>query len=260
MSNFRKIVEDILHEQYQSEKLSEGGLGHTVATLNKNDYNICFITACTDYNSTEENLLANNSLEKDLRSLDHGFNKVLGGYQYKVGEVTEEPGFQVIDKRLSAEDFLDEMVALGKKYDQWAISIKPKNSNIRCIVTKPNDENFGKDDPSFNPNELKHANPKEPVNKDGQLNFTGYTRLQKDSKRNPTRAFQYTNKFNEKHLDLVDSLKEEQLINVPTVMYKHGRRANNLGNMSIQHSRQALGLSPFYKIVPTEMEKDNGNE
>lgn len=231
MSEDRKIVTRILEEHYQREKIEEGGLGHSIDVLNKNNYNTCFITAYTDYNSEEENLAANHSLEKDLRSLDYGFNKTIGG-------------FQVIDRRLSSEDFFDEMVALGKRYDQGSILIKPKDSKIRCIVTKPNSENFGKDDPD----ELKHANPKQPLDKKGNLNFKGYTQLQKDLKKNPTRAIQYTNKYDKKHMDLVDSITEEQLKDIPVKMYPHGRRPNNSGNLSICCARENLGLDPHYRI------------
>ena len=248
MSEFRGIANKSLTEYYQREKVEEGGLGHTVDVLNKNNYNICFITAYTDYNNEEENVAANDSLEKDLRSLDYGFNKTIGGFQYEKGKISEEPGFQVIDRRLSSEDFLEEMIALGKRYDQWSVLIKPKDSKVRCIITKPNNENFGKDDPEFDPEELKHANPKQPLDKNGNVNFKGYTQLQRDLSKNPARAIQYTNKYDKKHIDLVDSITEDQLKNIPLRMYTHGRRPNNSGNLSICCARESLGLNPYYRI------------
>ena len=239
MSRIREIVE---------KAIKEGGLGRTINALTTDKYNICFITGYADGNTEEENELANKKLEKDLLDLDYGFKKTMGGFQYKPGKVANEPGFQIIDSRLDPIDFFDEMVALGKKYNQWAILIKLKGEKVKQIITKPNSPDFGKEDSGYLPDQLKGADPTEPVDKDGKPNFGGYTQLQQDIKKNPKRAFQYTNGYDKATVESLTNLTEEELSQYTKPMYPHGRRDTNNGNLSIQGIREQLGLSRFYKL------------
>lgn len=122
MSKFKEIIESVLKEKGLSLKrlINNLEIDSPICT--------CFITAYLEANDEKTNITNNNKLELNLVSLgyEYGYKKIFGGYVYANGKFAKEPGFLVSCKRTNVlpEDFKEEMLALGKKYNQESILLK----------------------------------------------------------------------------------------------------------------------------------------
>ena len=215
--------------------LKEDSLGHTIDQLmNKDDVNVCFITAYKYNRPEEENAKLNEELYKDLRRLGYGLSKSMGGYKYKdddaKDQIGHEPSFKVA-ARNNSEEFKEDMLALGRKYDQESILLKLPGEDAAYYLSAT-----GEIDSKFNT--IKHANPQDPSTFE-----YGYTQLAKDIKKNPTRAFQYDNVTEESF-----KLTEEEYNELPAPGAPYYGLTHWTGNGQIMRARcrKDLGLTPYY--------------
>lgn len=218
--------------------MKEDSLSHTMSQITGSDLNVCFITAYESDKTQEENDSANKQLEHDLRRLGYGFTKTIGGFKYKDGSIHKEPGYKVAVREPDPTSFIEEMVALGNKYNQWSVLIKVPGEKAQYIQTR---ENVGDTEVEFD--KVSHANPLDP-----ETFSVGYTQLQKDVKKNPTRAFKYEADLDE---DALLTLTEAEYNQLPEYTEKTGGRNINTGNgWIIYHlTRKGLGLDiPEEKI------------
>ena len=218
------------------EALKEDSLSHTIDQLtSQDDLNVCFITAYKYDRSEEENEKLNKDLYHDLHDLGYGLSKSIGGYKYKDkpededDKIGHEPGFKVA-ARNNPEVFKEEMLALGRKYNQEAILLKLPGEEAAYYLSAT-----GEIDTKFNA--IKHANPQ-----DKSTFQYGYTQLAKDVKKNPTRAFQYDNVTEESFTLTEDEFKELPSPGAPYYGLTHWT-----GNGQIMRAicRTNLGLTPY---------------
>lgn len=97
---------------------------------------ICCITAFRGERDLATNRKNNSKLENDIRSLGYGFIRLGGGYKEEgKDKPTPEESFCIIDNNLknakteqemldASKMFLDEMLTLGRKYEQDSILIR----------------------------------------------------------------------------------------------------------------------------------------
>jgi hypothetical protein len=211
--------------------MKEDSLPHTINQITNDDLNVCFITAYEGDKPKEENEAANKNLERDLRRLGYGFTKTIGGFKYEDGSIGHEPGYKVAVREPDPTSFIEEMMALGNKYNQWSILLKTPGEKAKYIrTTGP----VGDVDVEFN--KVSHANPIDPKTFDA-----GYTQLQKDVKKNPTRAFKYEAGSDE---DALLTLTEAEYNQLPEYTEKTGGRNIKGGNGWIVYhlTRKGLGL------------------
>lgn len=99
-----------------------------------------FISACRSENSPEINNKLTNELANDLRKLGYGYIKVKGGYIETLRDGTKKPveekTFAIFNNNNESfenfpsgykTDFVRDMIALCRKYNQDSVLIKEKN-------------------------------------------------------------------------------------------------------------------------------------
>lgn len=209
--------------------MKEDTLKHTMKQVTGDDINVCFITAYEGDKAKEENDAANEKLAQDIRRLGYGFTKTIGGFLYPNGEVGHEPGFKVAIRNPNPKKFIEEMLALGSRYNQWAVLIKTPGTKPRYYNTK---DKVGDVDMEFNG--VRDANPQDLSSWTG-----GYTQLQKDVKKNPSKAFTLESEGE----DLL-TLTEEEISALPEYTERTGGRNIKTGNHWIicGLTRNGLGL------------------
>lgn len=113
----------------QQQYLKEAGLNRIIAHI-KNE-SVCFISASRRTNGHELNKKLTYKLGQELQKLGYGFIHVTGGYpeKQKDGTIKDviEQSFIVIDNNTKLglySNFVDEMFALARTYDQDSILLK----------------------------------------------------------------------------------------------------------------------------------------
>lgn len=214
--------------------LKEDSLSHTIDQLtSQDDLNVCFITAYKYNRSEEENAKQNEELYHDLHDLGYGLSKAIGGYKYQDDDAKDQMGYEPsfkVASRNNPEVFKEEMLALGRKYNQETILLKLAGEPAAYYKSKT-----GKKGKPFKA--IKHANPQNPA-----TFKIGYTQLAKDVKKNPTRAFQYENVTEESFTLTEDEFKELPSPGAPYYGLTHWT-----GNGQIMRAicRTNLGLTPY---------------
>ena len=89
--------------------------------MTTDDIIVCFITAYLENKTTEENEIANNSLGDDIRKLGYVYFKVSNGYKIMVN-------------KYNSKNFIEEIKALGKKYNQPTVLIRVGNDELLNIT------------------------------------------------------------------------------------------------------------------------------
>jgi len=223
--------------------MKEDSLKHTIKQVSGDDINVCFITAYAPIRSEKENRAANKSLERDINRLGYyGTTKTIGGFTYQDDKGNEtvghEPGFKVATRNPNSQEFIEEMLALGRKYNQVSVLIKVPGDKAKYYNTS---DNFGNIDMEFD--KVSAANPKDTSTWTG-----GYTQMRKDLNKNPTKAFKFEDGQNE---DEFLTLTEEEKNQLPEYTEKTGGKNINTGNGWIIYHlcRKGLGLDiPEEKI------------
>lgn len=224
-------MEIVKQNKGKAMTMKEDSLKHTMKQVAGDDVNVCFITAYQGARPKEENEAANEELAKDIRRLGYGFTKTVGGFQYGDGSIGHEPGFKVAIKNPNPEKFVEEMMALGKKYGQESVLIKVPGDKAKYYNTS---DNFGNIDMEFD--SVGDANPQDTSTWTG-----GYTQMRKDLNKNPTKAFKLENGQDE---DGFLTLTEEEINELPEFTEKTGGRNIKTGNGWIvcHLCRRGLGL------------------
>ena len=98
-----------------------------------NETDCAFISACRNENTPEENNKRTKALSKDLQDLGYGFIKIKGHYIEEKSDGTQIPvdekSFAIFnnnDQFQYKTDFMRDMIALCRKYDQECVLIKLK--------------------------------------------------------------------------------------------------------------------------------------
>lgn len=211
--------------------MKEDNLKHTMKQVNNDDLNVCFITAYGYGETKAENDKANEQLEHDLYRLGYGYTKIVGGFLYDDGKIGHEPGFKVAIRNPNSQRFIDEMMALGKKYNQQSVLIKTPGEKPKYYNTG---KRFGDIDGEFD--KVKDANPQDLSTWSG-----GYTQMRKDLNKNPTKAFTLES---DSEMDSLLTLTEEEINQLPEYTEKTGGRNIKTGNGWIvcHLCRRGLGL------------------
>lgn len=219
----------------------------------------CFITAYTNEktsglnNPTEKELLdyniqQNNLLERDLRNLQlTGYKKTIGGYTYgNDNKIKSEPGFVVSanTKNVNAKEFLEEMLALGKKYKQESILIKIPGKKAAYYDTFINHDNI---DSEFS--KIKKIVPTKHIseypNNPNAWEY-GYTQTNKDFKKNKDQGFSLLDSTLEEMNINSLRLTEEEIATITESSGEHGIPTMNMAIMKVL-TRRRLGLSPYFE-------------
>ena len=123
--------------RYEIESVSRK-IGNMVGTMFKEsnwgritqhiDNGCMMISACRGERTEEENAKKTDELASDLRSMNYGFIRILGGYIENKGtedekEVTEESFFVPKPKNEDDQTFFDNAIKLCKKYNQDSVLI-----------------------------------------------------------------------------------------------------------------------------------------
>lgn len=119
--------------EYIDKVLKEKGLGRALGKMGfeptraDKQYNVCLISANRGERTTQENTQARLQMQKMLRDMGYGYDQVKGGWT-EDGVSDSEPSFLVTDIYDNPEKFIQRMIALGAKFDQQSILIKPKGA------------------------------------------------------------------------------------------------------------------------------------
>ena len=123
--------------RYEIESVSRK-IGNMVGTMFKEsnwgritqhiDNGCMMISACRGERTEEENAKKTDELASDLRGMNYGFIRILGGYIENKGtedekEVTEESFFVPKPKNEDDQTFFDNAIKLCKKYNQDSVLI-----------------------------------------------------------------------------------------------------------------------------------------
>lgn len=239
MSKFKEVVENALKERgFSLQKLTNNlEIDSPICT--------CFITAYLETNDEETNIANNNKLELNIVSLgyEYGYKKILGGYVYSNGNFAKEPGFLVSCKRTNVlpEDFKEEMLALGKRYNQESILLKLPGEKSAYYNTKG--DKIGEKDIEFaftkqvDPTKHKFLFP----NDKNSWEY-GYTQLQKDANKGKNQALELTDK-KESVFDVLVLTEDE----INALKENERERCFNSGSgiLRMAACRGQLGLEPY---------------
>lgn len=228
MSEFREVVEKIL---------KEGGLQRTKRVLTSDDFASCLITAyqSLDGKTEEEKTLLRKQYDKDnkelantARRIGYGVKPTTGGFWYDNGTAASEPGFRISFRPKSikeVEDFKQEMIELGVKYNQYSILLKLPHEKPMYVFTNP-EQGIGKKDIEFN-------SLHDTTTKDFKY---GYTQMRKDYlKGREDRAFEFSTDVQESAIKLLEFTQDE-LDNIKEKQYSCSR--NTIRGLE----RQKLGF------------------
>lgn len=228
MTKFREIVEKVI---------KEGELQRTKRVLTSDDIASCLITAYQSLKGkTDEEKavlrkqydLDNKELANIAKRIGYGVKPTIGGFRYDDGTTASEPGFRISFRPKSnneIEDFKQEMIELGVKYNQYSILLKLPYEKPMYVFTNP-EQGIGKKDLEFN--SLYDTTTK---------NFKyGYTQMRKDYlKGKNDRAFEFSTDVQESSIKLLEFTQEE-LDNIEEKQYSCSR------NTIRGFERQKLGF------------------
>ncbi|MGN1393600.1 MAG: hypothetical protein ACI4V7_06135 [Succinivibrionaceae bacterium] len=239
MSKFKEVVENALKERgFSLQKLTNNlEIDSPICT--------CFITAYLETNDEETNIANNNKLELNIVSLgyEYGYKKILGGYVYSNGTFAKEPGFLVSCKRTNVlpEDFKEEMLALGRKYNQETILLKLPGEKSAYYNTRGNkiDE---KDIEFAFTKQVDPTKPKTLYPNEITAWSKGYTQLQKDANKGKNQAIELTNENSSVFESLI--LTDEE-INELKEDAREKCFCSGSGILRMAACREHLGLEPY---------------
>ena len=208
----------------------------------------CFITAYTgaDEKINQKN---NKKLENDLFRLGYrGYKKILGGYKYSTDNtIYSEPGFLVSCKRslVNPDTFKEEMISLGKRYEQEAILLKIPGEKPAYYNTKG--EQIGSLQKEFD--KIKKIDVTKHIDEypnDEEAWKDGYTQLQKDKNKHKNQGFT-TENLDEMNFNTL--LLTEDEIEALTSNNGIHTFSGGTGHILRAYLRSDLGLSPYGKPI-----------
>lgn len=89
--------------------------------MTTDDIIVCFITAYLEDKTTQENEIANKLLGDDIRKLGYVYFNVSNGYKIMVN-------------KYNSKNFIEEIKALGKKYNQPTVLIRVGDNELLNIT------------------------------------------------------------------------------------------------------------------------------
>lgn len=237
MSKWYNLVEKVLKERGLSLKKLTNNLDIDSPICT------CFITAYLNDKDEEVNIQNNDKLESNIVALGYGYKRIYGGYVYSDGEFRREPGFLVSCKRsyVTPEDFKDEMLALGNKYEQDSILLKLPGEKPAYYNTKGSKIN--QKDIDFNDDKI--VNPEKHISiypNDKDAWNIGYTQLKKDAIKGKNQAIELTNK---KESVFETLLLDDNDINELKENSRESSFNSGSGILRLAQCRNMLGLKPY---------------